>query len=152
MRATLTIVALAVLALVGCATPAGGDNDQEAPVTEITGEWQLTKASDADGAMTVNGTPVTLVVADGRFSGQAPCNSFSAEATVDGTDVSVGSITSTRMACVDERRTELENRYLAALGKVTTAKPGGAAELRTLTLTGPDETLLFTFVEKKSAN
>ena len=121
-------------------------------MSEITGEWQLTKGSDADGSWAVGGTPVTLVISDEAVSGQAPCNVFGGELVVDGTEIGIGSITHTMMACDDDARNQLETRYLAALEKVTTAKLGGAGELRTLTLGGPDETLKFTIVEKKKAN
>jgi heat shock protein HslJ len=153
-RAALAAAAVVALALAGCATDAGNRSgyDEETTVSDITGEWQLTKGSDADGAWNVNGTPVTLVLADGAVSGQAPCNVFGGDLTVDGPDIGIGSISHTMMACDDDARNQLETRYLQALEKVTTAKVGGAAELRTLTLSGPDETLRFTIVEKKAAN
>jgi heat shock protein HslJ len=153
-RASTLVAATVVVMLAGCATPAGNRSgyDEETTVSDISGEWQLTKGSDADGAWTVNGTPVTLVIGDEAVSGQAPCNIFGGDLKVDGTDIGIDSISHTMMACDDDARNQLETRYLAALEKVTTAKVGGAAALRTLTLSGPDETLKFTIVEKKAAN
>jgi len=153
-RAVLTAMAVVALALTGCATDAGDRSgyDEETTVSDITGEWQLTKGSDADGTWTVNGTPVTLVISDDAVSGQAPCNVFGGDLTVDGPDIGIDTISHTMMACDDDARNQLETRYLAALEKVTTAKVGGAADLRTLTLSGPDETMKFTIVEKKAAN
>ena len=117
----------------------------------ITGEWQLTKGSDADDAMVVNGTPVTLVIADEAVSGQGPCNVYGGDATIDGTDISIGTLTSTMMACEEDGRTELETRYFAALETVTTSKRGGG-DPATLTLSGPDASLMFTIIEKRAAN
>lgn len=152
-----TVLAATVLAatvLSGCATSAGdrtGD-DEETSVGSIIGEWQLTKGSDADGGWRINGTPVTLVIADDSVAGQGPCNGFGGDVEVDGSAITIGSIVSTKMACTDDARTRLETRYFAALENVTTAELGGTADLSTLTLSGPDETLKFTIVAKKTAN
>ena len=148
----LVAAAVAVM-LAGCATPAGNRSgyEEETPVNEIVGEWQLTKGSDADGAWSINGAPVTLVIGDEAVSGQAPCNIFGGDLSVDGTGIRIHDITQTLMACDDDARNRLETRYIAALGKVTTAKRG-AGVLDTLTLSGPDETLTFTIVEKKTTN
>ena len=152
-RALAALTAVVALAVAGCATEADNRSgyDEETSVSDITGEWQLTKGSDADGAWSVNGTPVTLVIADDAVSGQAPCNIFGGDLTVDGPDISIDRISQTLMACDDDARNQLETRYVAALEKVTTAKVGGAGELKTLTLSGPDETMRFTIIEKKAA-
>jgi len=70
---------------------------------------------------------------------------------VDGDAVAVGAIAQTRMACTDDARSELETRYLAALARVTTARVGGGSPA-ILTLSGPDETLVFDRLEKKKPN
>jgi len=127
------------------------DDSEEAPVGAIDGEWRLTKANDAGGTMAVGGVPVTVVFSGTSVAGQAPCNGYTAEATVDGDAVAVGAIAQTRMACTDDARSELETRYLAALARVTTARVGGGSPA-TLTLSGPDETLVFDRLEKKKPN
>ncbi|GAB3605845.1 hypothetical protein GCM10027413_12540 [Conyzicola nivalis] len=152
-RAAWVVAAVAALALSACASDSGnrGNYGEEDPMGAITGEWQLTKGSDGDGAMVVNGTPVTLVIADEAVSGQGPCNVYGGDATIDGTDVSIGTLTSTMMACEDDGRTQLETRYFAALETVTTSKLGGG-DPATLTLSGPDASLMFTIIEKRAAN
>ena len=147
------VAVVAAVTLAGCATDAGNRSGygEDSAVSDITGEWQLSKGSDADGAMVVNGLPVTLVIADEAVSGQGPCNVYGGDATSDGSDISISTLTSTMMACDDDTRTQLETRYFAAHEKVTTAKLGGG-ELKTLTLTGPDESLKFTIIEKRAAN
>jgi len=126
---------------------AEGD-DEEADVAAIDGEWRLSKASDADGTMRLGGVPVTLAVDGTAVAGQAPCNGYTAEATVAGDAFAVGGITQTRMACVDVARTDLESRYLRALARVETARLGDGPSA-TLTLSGPDETLVFNRLGKK---
>ena len=146
----LTAVALVAATLSGCAAPAPVPADDTQPeataVSDLNGEWQLTKASDADGALAVNGIPVTLVIADDSASGQAPCNSYTGEVDIDGDSVEFGTIAQTLMACTDDARTELETRYLAALEEVS----GSTLTDETLTLTGDSVTLHFTLLPKKS--
>ena len=144
--AILAAVTLVAGALAGCAAPADNAEPEATAVSDLNGEWQLTKASDADGALTVNGTPVTLVIADDSASGQAPCNSYTGAVEIDGDSVSFGTIAQTLMACTDDARAELEARYLAALEQVS----GSTLADDTLTLTGDSVTLQFTLLPKKS--
>lgn len=164
-RITVALLAGALLAgvLAGCAS--GGDgaggygsdgNTSPAPTgdsaaSDIQGEWLLTKASDADGEITITTTPATLIIAKDSVSGRAQCNTFTGGATIDGTNIAIGAIATTLMACADDATTNLETRFLAALEKVTTAELSDGTPA-TLTLSGPDETLNFTIVEKKAAN
>lgn len=142
----LAAVALVAATLSGCAAPADDTQPEATAVSDLNGEWQLTKASDADGAFAVNGIPVTLVIADDSASGQAPCNSYTGEVDIDGDSVEFGTIAQTLMACTDDTRTELETRYLAALEQVS----GSTLADDTLTLTGDSVTLQFTLLPKKS--
>jgi heat shock protein HslJ len=142
----LAAVALVAGTLAGCAAPADNTQPEATAVSDLNGEWQLTKASDADGALAVNGIPVTLVIADDSASGQAPCNSYTGGVDIDGDSVEFGTIAQTLMACTDDARTELETRYLAALEEVS----GSTLSGDTLTLTGDSVTLQFTLLPKKS--
>jgi heat shock protein HslJ len=148
-RARVTILAaVALLAgtLAGCAAPADDAEPEATAVSDLNGEWQLTKASDADGTLAVNGIPVTLVIADDSASGQAPCNTYTGEVEIDGDTVAFGTIAQTLIACTDDSRNELESRYLAALEEVSGSTLGDD----TLTLTGEAVTLQFTLLPKKS--
>jgi heat shock protein HslJ len=142
----LAALAIVVGALAGCAAPADDTEPEATAVSDLNGEWQLTKASDADGALAVNGIPVTLVIADDSASGQAPCNTYTGEVEIDGDTVAFGAIAQTLMACTDDARTELETRYLAALEEVGGSRLDG----ETLTLMGDTVTLQFTLLPKKS--
>ena len=59
---------------------------------------------------------VTILFADGSFSGQAPCNGYSGTYTVNGARLTLGPVLSTKMACGDS---PIESAYLAALGTVS---------------------------------
>ena len=144
--AILAAVTLVAGALAGCAAPADDAEPEATAVSDLNGEWQLTKASDAAGALTGNGTPVTLVIADDSASGQAPCNSYTGAVEIDGESVAFGTIAQTLMACTDDARTELETRYLAALEEVS----GSTVTGDTLTLTGDTVTMQFVLLPKKS--
>jgi heat shock protein HslJ len=146
MRKRIAAVVVLVIALTGCASSGGpGGVAEETAMADISGEWQLEKASDAEGAMAVNGVPVTLTVTGTEVAGQGPCNGYSGSIETDGDEVAVGPLVQTRMACADERRTDLERRYIAALESVSGSRLAG----ETLTLTGPEVTLRFTLLPKK---
>ena len=69
--------------------------------------------------------------ADGRLSGHATCNTFSATYTLEGTQLRVGPLASTRMRC-RQQQMEQEDRILSALELATSARvrPDGLLELR----------------------
>ncbi len=78
------------------------------------------------------GTDPTLVYEKaGTITGNATCNSFNGPAVVDGSNVKVGPLNSTRMACADEAKNAQEAAYLAALENATTFEVrAGHLELR----------------------
>jgi heat shock protein HslJ len=138
------------LPLTGCAAGAGsevgpGDDTGATTMTGINGEWQLAKASDADGSLPVAGVAVTLAVHGAEVAGQAPCNRYSGSITIDGDTIALGPMAQTRMSCGEERDA-LETRYLAALSAVTGSTLGGDI----LTLSGDEVSLRFTLLPKKS--
>ena len=60
--------------------------------------------------------PVTLAFeAEGQAGGRGGCNSYSATYAIDGTSITFGDITSTRMACDDGDIMEREQDFFAAL-------------------------------------
>lgn len=74
--------------------------------------------------------------AQGRISGQAPCNRFMAQLERSGKTMSVSPVAATRMACMDPARSRAETDFLAALGAIAHAAPGtvpGQVELRDAT-------------------
>jgi heat shock protein HslJ len=105
-----------------------------APIEEIT--WVLTTMPG--GAPVADGTFTTFLLADGRLSGNAPCNQYSGDYTLDGSSLTIGSIVRTRMACPNLAQ---EDAYLEALGEVTSY----VLQDNTLVLVGPDGTALLGF-------
>lgn len=63
----------------------------------------------------VEGSAITLMLAGGQAGGSGGCNSYGGTYQVNGNNISFGQITSTLMACQDERITEQEQLYFAAL-------------------------------------
>ena len=82
--------------------------------------WTLTEFGPSDSLTAVlPNSELTLNFDDGQINGSAGCNSYFAEATVDGETISVGLIGSTLMACADEALNQQETDFLAALAEVT---------------------------------
>jgi uncharacterized lipoprotein YbaY/heat shock protein HslJ len=79
--------------------------------------WQLTEYLDQAGVATTPATPATLTFAEGRIGGNAGCNSFSGDYTVDGQQLTVGQVASTMMACA-EPAMDQEQALFANLGQV----------------------------------
>ena len=85
------------------------------------------------GADTVPQRNVGMTIeANGSITGQAPCNSYSAEQTAEPPGFTLGPIASTKMGC-GGRAGQLENRYLAALQQAN----GITFEGGVLTVKGP---------------
>ena len=67
----------------------------------------------------VAGTTVTAVFGDdGTLSGNAGCNTYDGTYEVSGTSMTIGPLTTTKMACEPDVGTQ-EANYLAALGRVS---------------------------------
>jgi heat shock protein HslJ len=81
--------------------------------------WIATMINNGRGgvASLVEGTSVTAEFGtDGRVGGSGGCNRFSGEYTLEGNDLAIGPVASTRMACLEpEGVGEQESAYFAAL-------------------------------------
>ncbi|MFE1555713.1 META domain-containing protein [Streptomyces sp. NPDC058734] len=132
-----------VLALTACGA-AGQDGGDAAPTVQTPTTAPVPDAPLTATAWTVRSVAGTTAPADrearftltpeGQASGTLGCNRFSAQATVDGTTVTFGPVTSTRMAC-EGTAGEVERALttLFGAGPLTWKVQGG-----TLTLTAPD--------------
>jgi heat shock protein HslJ len=110
MKRSITLLAL--LTLSGCAITSR-DATTELPGTA----WDLV---DLDGAEPVGQTPPSLAFTeDGSVTGSTGCNTFNAEVTIDGSELTFGPLATTRMACTDGAAAQQEQAYLAALEGVT---------------------------------
>jgi putative lipoprotein len=111
MKRLLAVSGLVLLALPGCMI-----TDRQG-TTELPGtSWQLV---DLDGAEPVEGAVPTMVFGDdGTVSGNASCNTYSGEVSIDGSELTFGPLPTTRMACVDAAVAEQETAFLLALESV----------------------------------
>lgn len=113
--------------------------------------WQLTDAKAADGtrldALFVQADkPVQLEFVDGRLSVSNTCNRMSGGFSLEGTQLKLGALASTMMACPDPKLMALDQEIGKRLdGASTLALQAGDAPQLTLTNAGGD-VLTFTGV------
>jgi uncharacterized lipoprotein YbaY len=114
---------------------------------ELAGtSWTATGVNNGQGAVVtlLAGTEITANFgADGKLTGSAGCNNYSAAYQTAGNTLTIGPAAATRKLCSQpEGLMEQETRYLAALGAVATYQlRGNKLELRTA-----DGALAATFV------
>ncbi len=110
-------------------------------VTTLPGtSWVLAVGTGPSGDIPVLADwPITLTFDQSTLSGTAACNGYGADYSVDGSDVSLGPVAHTEMACQPEVMRS-EAAFIAALGDVRRA----ALLDDQLVLSGPDTELVFT--------
>lgn len=118
------LVTVFTLALAACAGPVG-DTLTSPPVAtsnplilaEIIGDtWQV---ETIDGEPIADHSTVTITFSeDNRVTGNATCNRYAGEVTVEGDRIRLGPMIATRMACLDDRLNAQELRFLDLLGSV----------------------------------
>lgn len=128
MRLSLNCVAgVALLALLASASSAVFAGQLQQPGLDGT-SWVL---SALPGRALVSVSPATLQFADGRASGSAGCNRYTAGYEAGRDTLKFGTAAVTRMMCAAPGVMEQEQAYLNALAKVTTARvEGDRLELR----------------------
>jgi heat shock protein HslJ len=106
----LIIPALTILlTLAGCTT----SNAQDQELRDR--DWTLVSVDGAPSVPSDQTAPTIRFGSDGRLSGNTGCNSASADFTVNGDRLTIGMMISTKRACLEQRRNELERAYMAAL-------------------------------------
>ena len=93
-----------------------------AAATTLDGtSWQMTAFNNGRGAVqsALTDVKVTALFADGRISGSAGCNNYSASYEEDGAAIKIGPAISTMMAC-EQKIMQQESAYLKALAAATT--------------------------------
>lgn len=84
-------------------------------------EWTLVQIDGAPAPFTATAN----LGAKGRISGQAPCNRYFAQASIDGTAITIGPIAATRMMCLQAKG---EAEFLSMLKGVDQVTASGAAQ------------------------
>jgi heat shock protein HslJ len=111
MRFAVPSIFVLVLAL--ACTPAA--TAPQLSVDNLTGApWQVVSINGVDAKP----SPTMEFGSDGRVSGNASCNRFSAEFKIDGAKLTFGKAISTMMACIEPGAQETEQRFLTTLNEV----------------------------------
>ena len=114
MRAILLGLSVVLpLALGACQSMASGEDFARAAGGRV---WF---AEAIGGRDVVDGTRVTLKFEDGRVNGRAGCNSYGGKAEINGAQLKISMLISTKMACMAPGVMEQESRYLNALEGAT---------------------------------
>jgi heat shock protein HslJ len=124
-----------VIAIAGLALLAACMTGPDGNVPPLAGSaWRASGIDTGRGAVAdvVQGTSVTLEFdAEGRASGVAGCNRYSARYVADGNALRIEEPALTRMACLQPGVMEQERAFVAALRSVASAKiDGERLELR----------------------
>lgn len=119
------------LAVLGCAPVAPAPEVAEGNWLLPGTEWRLV----ALGGVPFTESVTATLTSDGRVTGAAPCNRFTAAYTGRWPDLSFSPVASTRRMCPDM---EAETEFFAVLGRVNRAALGADG----LVLTGPDDASL----------
>ncbi|WP_062563606.1 META domain-containing protein [Paracoccus aminovorans] len=118
-----TILLALPLALAACVTEAETD-------AAIPGDYALIAVE----GVAVSGVPTLRIAEDGAVSGQGPCNSFTGRNRARLPALDLGTLATTRRACLQEGG---EHAFFQALAAVREARRDGDA----LVMTGPDVTI-----------
>ena len=106
-------------------------------------QWQLSGLNDGNSITYMKIDKNIIMVLDShQVSGHSGCNSFNGEVTIDGNQLSFGSLASTLMLCSEDDVNEREAEFLATLNAVASYE----IVRQTLNLYDANENLMATFV------
>jgi len=120
MQRTAFLVSLLVLA--ACASGTAGELRDR--------EWKLVSIEGFDALPSGAARPTAWFDRDGRFAGNTGCNSAGASYTVQGSELTIRTLVSTKRACADPEGNRLERAYIGAIEKAQRFRiDGGRLEL-----------------------
>jgi heat shock protein HslJ len=99
----------------------------KAPTDPLAGAWTVTGYNNGAQAVVspIAGTDLTVEFGPaGQVAGNSGCNSYSGPFTLDGSNLTVGPLASTMMACADDVMAQ-ETQFLTALQTPTTVEVSG---------------------------
>lgn len=87
----------------------------------VEGSWQMT-AGTVDGAEIplLDSHPITMVIEGNQISGTASCNGYSGVFDLNGSQVTIGALAMTEMACFPEETMQAEALFGEAMTRVET--------------------------------
>jgi heat shock protein HslJ len=120
-----TCAALLTASAAACAQPAAKPADG----VDVQGQWRVEQARTEP--IYERGSARLDFGAGGRLSGHTSCNTLAAGYTLQGAELRIGAVTTSRMVC-SRLQLEQEDRILSALEVATSARvrPDGLLELR----------------------
>ena len=104
------VLALGLIGLMGCETAVSDDDGDQRLMQE---DWV---AETIAGAPVINAGRVTLSFGEGRVSGRGGCNLYSGPVEYGKGRIKIGTLISTKMACMEDGVMAQESAYLSALG------------------------------------
>lgn len=107
------------LALVGCGSPAVSASPSASTGADPIGSWQLATATvDGEALDLLEDHPVTAVIDGSTIAGRSACNHYGGRLEIAGDGIRIGELGGTAMGCAPQAVMNLEQAYLAALGRV----------------------------------
>jgi len=109
----------------------------------VQGSWQMTSGTvDGEEIPLLESHPVTISFEGDQVSGTAACNGYSGTFELDGSEISIGGVAMTEMACFPEETMETEAMFATAITRVDTV-----AIDEQMTLSGDGVELVFEALE-----
>jgi heat shock protein HslJ len=107
------LIGLAVAAVSACGGPPAPGSSGEYLENSV---WRLASIDDLRlDASDTDGPWLRATSVDGRVQGSTGCNSFNGPYRAGGAEVAFGPLATTRRACADPSRAEVERRFLELL-------------------------------------
>lgn len=87
----------------------------------VEGSWQMTSGTvDGEEIPLLDANPITMVLEGDQISGTASCNGYSGTFDLDGSEITIGAVAMTEMACFPEETMQAEAMFGQALTRVDT--------------------------------
>jgi heat shock protein HslJ len=109
---------LALLSLIALAATACLGSDF---ADSVEGSWQMTSGTvDGEEISLLDSHPVTITFEGNQVSGTAACNGYGGTFDLDGSEIAIGELAMTEMACVPEEIMQIEAMFATAISRVET--------------------------------
>jgi heat shock protein HslJ len=109
---------LALISLVAVVTAACLGSDF---ADSVEGSWEMTSGRvDGEEIPLLDSHPITITFEGSEVSGTAACNGYGGTFELDGSEITVGALAMTEMACIPEETMQAEAMFGTALPRVQT--------------------------------